>query len=875
MKKSVILSAFLLCSLLFSFGQTGSTALSEKPDRISIPDQIKSRKAFKRAEWFYTQRAFPHDTIPATLYLKEKTREIGKAKSNRMKSSDVGIWLPRGPRGINTTISNWGTISGRVKAVAVHPTDPLTVYIGAANGGLWKTTDGGENWQDIGHDLGSLSYGAIAIDPNNPEIIYAGSGEACLLGDWTIFPGNGLYKSTDGGHTWSVITNGFGPVTNFGDLLVSPYNSNIVIAALGGTAIISGNTPSNEGIWKSLDGGITWNRTLEVPDASDIAFHPADPDKVYAAAGGAIDTLSGFYISSDQGDTWIQSNCGLMLQANWRRMQFDISQSNPDIFYAVIYEINTDYSQCITRAFKSVNGGINWSPISAGTNLGGYDGSSWYDQGWYDLCIAVDPEDPNHVLIGNVELHRTVNGNLFNWVRPFGNNCMGSLVHVDYHKLVYAPSDPDCLYIGCDGGIYKSTDKGYTASSKNRGLETLQFYRIASHPDSSAIIMGGMQDNGSAITHNAGADWDFAHGADGMECFFDYINPRIIYSAYQFGNLLKSNDGGTSFSLIRPFFGAWITPVFMHPTDNNIIYGANKNLYKSTNGGVTFPLQSLNISPVNIATMAQSKVNPSHMIFGTGKDIFIYDTAFLVKISTDEGVNWTDVTANIPGETRYISRVVTDPLDANTMYVVRTGFSPGNKIWKTTDLGLTWANISGDLPNLPCSDLFIDPENDSCLYVANDIGVYYSADKGNTWTFASEGMPFVPAMDFDYVKIDTVRYLRVGTHGRSIYETKLSSSLGIPEAGSVQATAAFGLVHTYPNPNNSTTTIEYELLSPAWVKLTIYNHFGQQLEVLVNIKQAKGTHKIAWDAADLPAGIYYYQLQAANKTVSGKIIKIK
>ncbi len=360
-----------------------------------------------------------------------------------------------------------------------------------------------------------------------------------------------------------------------------------------------------------------------------------------------------------------------------------------------------------------------------------------------------------------------------------------------------------------------------------------------------------------------------------MECFFDYSDPNKVYCETQFGDFCRGINGGEWFAYVRSFSGAWITPIFMHPAESNIIYAASKHLYKSTDWGQTFTFQATWISPVNITTMAQSKVNPSHMIFGTGLDCFDYDSVFLVKISTDEGVNWTDVTANIPGETRYISRVATDPLDANTMYVLRTGFSPGNKVWKTTDLGLTWANISGDLPNLPCSDLFIDPENDSCLYVANDIGVYYSADKGNTWTFASEGMPFVPAMDFDYVEIDTVRYLRVGTHGRSIYETKLSSSLGIPEAGSGQTAAAFGLVRTYPNPNNSTTTIEYELLRPAWVKLIIYNDFGQQHEVLVNIKQTKGTHKIAWDAADLPAGIYYYQLQAANKKVSGKIIKIK
>ena len=161
------------------------------------------------------------------------------------------------------------------------------------------------------------------------------------------------------------------------------------------------------------------------------------------------------------------------------------------------------------------------------------------------------------------------------------------------------------------------------------------------------------------------------------------------------------------------------------------------------------------------------------MIFGTGLDHPYFDTVFVVKISTNEGVNWTDVSPNIPGEERWISRVVTDPVDANTMYILRTGFSEGNKVWKTTDLGWTWTNISGNLPDLPCSDLFIDPENTQHLYLANDIGIYHSGNSGISWEYASEGIPYVPAIDFDYVKIGTDRYLRVGTHGRSIYETLL------------------------------------------------------------------------------------------------------
>ncbi|MCX6225602.1 MAG: T9SS type A sorting domain-containing protein [Bacteroidia bacterium] len=772
MKTTTLLLAFFLCAGLLSFGQSTSTVLVKKSITKEVPERIRNSKQFMRAEWFYAPRAFPYDTIPATRFYQEADREMSKAKSGRLKSNVYPTWAAIGPRGFQHPGANWGIVSGRVRAIAVHPTNPSILYIGAASGGIWKSIDGGTNWSDVGYGMESMTFGAIAIDPKNPETVYAGSGESVLFVS-TAFPGKGLFKSTDGGQSWTVITNGIGNLTHFSDLEVSPYNSNIILATLASGYSLSGGVLPNEGIWRSIDGGTTWSRTLDLQDAFDIAFHPADPSKAYAAIGGTNGT-PGFFISNDQGATWVQSNSGLLLPTTGGRMQFDIAKSDPNIIYAVIFDNNSPGS-ALTRAFKSVNGGNSWVQISAGTKLGGYSGSDWYDQGDYDLCIAVDPVNPNHVLIGNVELHRTTNGSTFEPVRPFGVDVFGSLVHCDYHKLIFAPSNPNILYIGCDGGIYKSSDKGYTATSLNKDLSTLQFYRIASHPSNPGIFIGGMQDNGGARTADGGTTWYGTLIGDVMECFFDRVNPDNVYTSRHNGILFKSVDGGVSFALIFLANGSWITPFFMHPTNNNILYTANKKILKSTNAGLTFEVISgpTDISPVNIGTLAQSQVNPNNMILTTGFEKAALDSAFLVKVSTDEGSHWTDVTANIPGEIRWISRVVTDPVDANTMYVLRTGFSPGNKVYKTTDLGQTWTNISGDLPDLPCNDLFIDPENTNYLFLANDIGIYLSNDGGTSWNYASQGMPVVLAADFDYVKIGNERLLRIGTYGRSVFEANI------------------------------------------------------------------------------------------------------
>jgi len=771
MKTRAILSLIIVISVLFAFGQQTDNKSKCTSWRNSIPEQVKARKSFKRVEWFNTQRAWPFDTIPMFRYAQEMDREIEKVRNNTSKGNEDMAWTSIGPSGQQSIISNWGMVSGRAKTIAVHPSDPLTLYIGAANGGIWKTTDEGQTWLDIGHDLASLSFGAIAIDPNNPETIYAGSGEAGYFLGYIGFDGKGVFKSTDGGNSWNQITDGIGSITSFGDLAVSPFNSNVVLAALASVNYYSGNLP-NEGLWKSSDAGEHWERTLDVQDAFDIAFHPADANIVYAAVGGG-NSDAGFYISTDQGTTWTQSNTGLPPTSSIHRLQVDVSNSNPDIIYTVIFDANTMSS----KAYKSVNGGVNWAQISPGINLGGYYGGGWYDQGFYDLCIAVDPENPDLVYIGNVEIHRTTNGADFTPVRPYGNDLWGGLAHCDYHKLVFAPSDPNYFYIACDGGIYKSTDKGYSATPQNIGLSTHQFYRVASHPFNPQIVIGGMQDNATAMTLDGGLTWNEVTGGDGMECLFNPGNPDTIYTSSQNGYFYRSVNGGNTFSVLFNANGSWTTPLIMHPTNHKILFTANRSILKSTTGGASFQNIAYQVAPELIVDLAMSRVNPNNMIFASGGTHEpIPGSLIVVKVSTNGGYNWTDVTSNIPGEARWITRVVCDPQDASTMYVLRTGFSEGNKVWKTTDLGLTWSNRSGDLPDLPCSDLLIDPENTIHLYVANDLGVYRSTDGGVTWVYASPNIPFVPAIDFDYVKIGSDRYLRVGTHGRSIYQTQLPTS---------------------------------------------------------------------------------------------------
>jgi len=880
MKKLLKLTLIILFSLTTSIAQ-----------HASIWDQVPEEKktnAFKRFEYLYRQIAYPYDTIPMHKYATELEKEIQKIKTQQRKTDTEFDWTFIGPTGIVNPnwCSHWGVSSGRIRAVAVHPSDPLTIYIGVSYGGIWKTTNGGESWTDVGdYNIDVTTFGSIAIDPNNPDIIYAGTGAVRAFSNSRQY-GKGLFKSTDAGFSWTKATEDLGPLTFFGDLVVSPHNSNILYAALGGGFLFLNQNQPNEGLWKSTNAGANWIKTKDIQDAYDIVVHPIDPNIVYAATGGWL-TTSGFYISTDAGETWDTSNTGLQPPNTIGRMQIDIAKSSPNILYAIIY----DGMNNTPKAYKTTNSGQNWSQISQGVMLSGYwaAGNEWYDQGDYDLCIAVNPSDPNHVLVGNVELHETKNGSDFSVKRlPGGNDIWESVVHVDYHNLIFAPSDPSTFYIGCDGGIYKSRDAGLTFLNMNNDISTIEFYRIASHPTNENIILGGAQDNWNSISFNGLVnDWISVTGGDGMDGFFDYEYPdSIVYASTQYGNLRKSTNGGHSFFDIKNINGFFLTPFFMHPTDHLTLYSASNHIWRSTTGGqppASWEIISPNVTQDYVFTIAQSKVNPDNMILSSVGS-FSLPISPEVKISTDGGFQWSnDLSANIPGEPRWITKVVTHPADSNTMYIVRSGLSENNKIYNTTDLGNTWTNISGDLPNLPCWDLFVHPyiiEADTAihLFVGTDIGVYASTNDGINWQYISEDIPFMPVMDFDYVTYGNIGKLRVGTNGRSAYETEwiLTTDIESDETKNPVLTSSFSLAQNYPNPFNPLTMIRYSLPEKSNITLKIFNPLGKEIELLIDETKEAGTYEIVWNAEGLPSGIYFYKLQAVpTGRQAGSFVEIK
>jgi hypothetical protein len=836
-----------------------------------VPPEIKSRNSYKRLEWFYRPRMNEQGKFPRAYIDQQKAAEYLKLHLLEDDANASFRWVSIGPVGIDCAgdvmVPHWGVLSGRVRGLAVHPTNHAIVYAGAASGGIWKTTDGGNTWADKSGGLNLLTFGSIAIDPANPEVIYAGTGEYHWILTERFYNGDGMYKSTNGGDSWVKINADFGMVTHFSDLVISPHNPNILMAAIAKNLQ---DSPPNQGIWRSVDAGIHWAFVLPGEGIYDLAFHPSNPNLVYAACGNEQPN-AGILVSADGGLTFTQSNTGLPLANHIGRIQFDLSQSNPSVLYAVIFDKAPLPGDMTTRVFKSENGSASWSEISQGINL-----TEGGEQGFYDQCIAVNPSNPDNVFLGNVEFSRSDNGSTFTYIRDpeapgGGSNMFDSYTHLDHHIIRFAPSDPTVVYVGCDGGIFKSTDTGMTFHSMNHGISTIQSYRVASHNTNPDVLYSGAQDNGFISTHNRGATpYKLEHLGDGTECFMDYSNPDIIFFATIGGYFVKSTNGGLTWSLVvdpvtLDDSSAFLCPYWQHPTDPNIIYGCLKQkLYKSTNKGDAWSYTTS--SPITgsaIYAAAQSPVNTGNIMVASRNG-----TKSLMR-SSDGGTSWQDITAN-PGNLSggNIMRLQADPKDGNTFYLLKNAYT-GALVLKTTDFGNHWTDISSDLPKVPVNDIFIDTANSGVIYLGNDFGVYRTSNSGESWARLNNGMPFVPVLDFDCFSFGGNRLLRAASYGRGIFEVDLNH----PEAVHETPAEVSG-IRAWPNPASDLLRVELPAIAPDKLTLSLVSATGREITSrIVFTNGQRVQHSL--DISGLSPGCYLAVLKGNSVLQTCRVVIVK
>lgn len=647
--------------------------------------------------------------------------------------SSQGNWNIIGP--IGEPVSAGGI--GRVTCIAFHPTNNQIIYVGTPAGGLWKSEDGGISYTPLTDHLPVLGVSEIIVHPTNPNIIYIATGDRSASDTYTI----GVLKSTDGGITWN--TTGLSTLVTSQQVIrrmvMHPNNPNILITA------------GSNGIYKTEDGGATW-RLKTAGNFFDLEFKPDDPSVIYASGNGFIKK------SIDTGETWQDFQTGVnLLRAG--RIEIAVTPSEPNWVYGLVADRLTNGLHSV---IKSENGN-DWIQLrdSSINYLGWkFDGSDIGGQGWFDLAIAVNPNNKNEIFIGGVNIwHSNNGGNSFNLAGHW-EGLGAPYIHADIHYLVY---HHNTLFVGCDGGIYKRA--GMLWQSLNGNLAIHQIYKIGITEMDPELIVYGSQDNGTT-KYDSGINIRI-RGADGMETCIDPTDPNTIYASQYYGDIYRSTNRGTNFTKIsvETESGAWVTPYMLNPQNPSTIFIGLKNVWKSTDKGNTWT----KISDFNFSNILQLAVAPSDSnIIYVGFSNAIYKTI-------DGGITWQPTTLNAPHTITYIKVHPTNP---HHLYVTFSGYIPDEKIYVSKDGGNTWQNISAGLPNVPANCVEYQNGSDDGIYVGTDIGVFYKNNQIPIFQPFSNGLPRVIVNELE-IHYGTQK-IRAGTYGRGLWESDLFSNPTTP-----------------------------------------------------------------------------------------------
>lgn len=693
-------------------------------------------KPWKRLEWFYSRRAFPNTDVPPGAWLRahEEAQLLPLYQGEGLQGQSL-TWEFFGP---DSTNENW---LARVNAIAVHPTDPNTLYIGVSKGGVWKTTNRGSTWTNLTDSLAVQYVGCLTIDPTDPNTIYLGTGEeyyaAYTLG------GVGIYRSTDGGVSWTLIGNSTFSGQRINEIVIDPTNRN--------KWLISTDT----GIYITTNGGSSFTRTLSGV-ASALRMHPTNPNTLWAALGNIWGSSSnGVYVSTNGGSTWTRYSA-LPLGTSVGRIELDVCRSNPSVLWVVFGQTMSAGSR-IHSVWRTSNGGSSWTQV---TNAPAGSGQSWYD-----LVIRVDPNNPNIAYLGEVELYRTTDGGS-TWTKINGSGLANA--HVDQHALEFDPTDSSRIFIGSDGGIHYSTDRGTTRIPLNSGRGTMEFYAFDVHPTDANRLVAGSQDNGTQVRSTSNT-YAVRLGGDGFWAAYNRSNPSVVLGEVYYAMVFRSTNGGSSWSFV--FNGSndprspWNAPLVNDPNNTSTFYVGTIYVYRSTNNGVSWSRISGDLTrgsgSLSVIAVAPSNSN----VIYTGSD----DGA--VYVSTDGGSTWNARFSGLP--TRSIGGIAVDPANPAMAYVGVQGFGTAH-VFKTTNYGVSWASISGNLPDTPVNFLVVNPIASNMLFAATDTGVFVTTDGGTNWARLGTGLPSTPCL---HLRANAVTgYLSVGTYGRGIWRMPLPTA---------------------------------------------------------------------------------------------------
>ncbi|HLG02785.1 MAG TPA: T9SS type A sorting domain-containing protein [Bacteroidia bacterium] len=883
MKKLLLIPALFLFNTSRSqvlFQRTGDDPLTLTQMQLQFKQWSSEKDLTAEHHWKYFKRwememqmhtNASGEAADATEYLEALTgvaAEKQQASSSRMA---MNAWYPVGPATMPGNMTGYMQHGiGRINCITFHPTNPNIYYVGVAQGGVWKTTNNGASWTPLTDNLPILRISDIVLDPNDPDnTIYLSVCDFEYIGFGLFLNGRkrnthyglGVYKSTDGGATWQAtgltfqLENGDGSLIR--KIYVDPSNSNVVIAC------------GVSGMYRSTDAGANWTQ-VNSGLFWDLLQDPVTPNILYAATGWVANAnagSAGILKSVDFGQTWITLTTGIPATGSVQRIKLAIAPSDPNYVYALA----VSQSNGLHGFYHSVDAGANWTFIDPGVNiLEWYDGSSGGGQGTYDLGFIVHPTNRDQLYAGGVNIWGSTDGAqtwdpASHWTLNYGPT-----LHCDIHFIQYQPTSGN-YFVCSDGGIYRTnniiTQTWFDANSNpwptqwvdiGSGLQITSFYRLSSSRNTTGRLIAGAQDN--ALIYYDNASWNTIFGGDGMDNYLDPLDDDFVIGSSQYGNFYVSYDDGMSYSGMYPNInnesGEWTTPLVADYNNPGTLYIGFENVVQSTDGGFSWlPFSNLPAGQgQEISAMAVSNSN-SQVLYVTKRVRYEYGLPGILYKTTNGGNTWTDITAGLPDSLYYTSVEISETA-ANTAYVTMAGFSMGNKVFRTTDGGATWVNISYNLPNIPVNCIKYIPAIGSVL-IATDIGVYTLTGTSTTWVNQSTGLPNVIISDIEFnVPLNKIY---ISTFGRGIWATDLDVF-----TASLQTEVSPELsLHLFPSPNNGTFTIQVPAHAQnESLQLEIIDIHGK----IVHAQKLSGstTHRVE---QGLPPGMYFAKVRGA--TVNG------
>lgn len=728
---------------------------------------------YLEAHRFYLEeRAYPNDEPDWSAWAKAAQHRDAMPAWNDSPNPQglVGTWSFLGPTNLDTPYRIYyglPPLNGRVNGVAYHPTDANTFYLVGAQGGVWKTTDGGVNYTPLSDKWEVMAASSVAVDPTNPNIIYVGTGD---------YPGSkpycmGIMKSTDGGATWTNYGRSQFGTRAINKILLDPANPQIVLVTTGRGA------GGNGFVWRSTDGGLTWSSVITTSASwSDLTVGTpsAGVRNIYAAGG---DSAGGkIFRSQNQGATW--TALASPVTGSQSGMCISASVVDPNTVYLL--------TPSTRNIWKSTNAGASWTSVSAGF-VNGTNNYNW-SQGSYDFFMTTSktPANADVIYVGLIDVVQSINGGA-SWQSVGGPAYSNSsIAHNDQHCIAINPLNPNQALVGGDGGIFRLTyaPAGNTWSWNylSRNLGITQFYRMAAHPTNPNILLGGTQDNATPFCNGVLSTWDNVGGGDGGFCEINPTTPSRQYAESQYLNVYKTTNSWSTSSGIAPSVGTdsvpFIAPFVLDPNNPNLLYAGTNYLYRytdSTNSwaarlGATALSSTGNIRAIAIAQ-------------GDSNRIYTGSSDGQVWMSTNAGTTWTQINTGSPSlPNRTITSISVNASNKDDILVTLSGTGTGHVYRCINTLAVTrvWQNLSGSLatalPDVPANSLARDLTNPQTMwYVATDVGVFATGDAGATWANATAPMGLPNTQVNDLKAVPGTGKLVAATYGRGMWQIQLSN----------------------------------------------------------------------------------------------------